>query len=127
MRNLNRKMSEEKSTSQPEDPNKYIIPPASELGRYEHVLPGLADRIVRMAESEQNHRLFIDRLEIRLYWGLKILSYTGVFVLVGAMVYGSYILFEAGSVTGGIASAVGALTTVLVSIIKGANKRGSSD
>ncbi|MBI5524271.1 MAG: DUF2335 domain-containing protein [Desulfarculus sp.] len=32
------------------------LPPAEELSKYEQVLPGVADRIVAMAEKEQAHR-----------------------------------------------------------------------
>lgn len=37
------------------------LPPASELERYEALLPGLADRIVRMAESNAGHRQGLER------------------------------------------------------------------
>ena len=33
------------------------LPPASMFGEYERVLPGSADRILRMAEKEQDHRI----------------------------------------------------------------------
>ena len=33
------------------------LPPASMFGEYEHVLPGSAERILRMAEKEQDHRI----------------------------------------------------------------------
>lgn len=32
------------------------LPPASELRGYDEIMPGLVDRIVMMAEKEQNHR-----------------------------------------------------------------------
>jgi uncharacterized membrane protein len=40
------------------------LPPARQLGDYNDVLPGLADRIVRMAELEQQHRHMIEEAEV---------------------------------------------------------------
>lgn len=37
------------------------LPPAQELAAYEHITPGLADRIVTMAEKEQGTRHVIMR------------------------------------------------------------------
>jgi uncharacterized membrane protein len=36
------------------------VPPPSVLERYEQVLPGSADRVLKMAEAEQAHRHAID-------------------------------------------------------------------
>jgi uncharacterized membrane protein len=40
------------------------IPPAAELAAYDQVLPGLADRIVRMAETQLNHVHAIEMKEV---------------------------------------------------------------
>jgi uncharacterized membrane protein len=37
------------------------LPQAEEMERYERITPGLADRIVKMAEKEQGHRHKIER------------------------------------------------------------------
>ena len=37
------------------------LPPANELARYDAVLPGLADRIVKMAEANATHRQALER------------------------------------------------------------------
>ena len=41
------------------------IPPADELARYETALPGAADRILKMAESQQAHRQEAEMTVIR--------------------------------------------------------------
>jgi len=41
------------------------IPPPEFLARYDAVLPGLADRIVRMAENQANHRHSLESLAIK--------------------------------------------------------------
>jgi uncharacterized membrane protein len=40
------------------------LPPARQLADYDSVLPGLADRIVRMAEREQQHRHLIEEAQV---------------------------------------------------------------
>jgi uncharacterized membrane protein len=42
------------------------LPPASELGRYESIEPGLANRIVEMAEKQAAHRQNMERQEHEL-------------------------------------------------------------
>ena len=37
------------------------LPPPSHLREYEEILPGLADRIVTMAESQSHHRMGLER------------------------------------------------------------------
>jgi uncharacterized membrane protein len=41
------------------------LPPAEELAKYERVLPGSADRIVAMAEKEQQHRHERQAIQVR--------------------------------------------------------------
>lgn len=40
------------------------LPPSSELANYEKIKPGLADRIVHMAENEQSHRHALEAQEL---------------------------------------------------------------
>ncbi|AWK85055.1 DUF2335 domain-containing protein [Azospirillum thermophilum] len=41
------------------------LPPPEQFSQYDHVLPGAADRILQMAESEQAHRIFWEQTAIR--------------------------------------------------------------
>lgn len=41
------------------------LPPASELEKYDHVLPGLAERIISLTEKEQIHRHAIETEAVR--------------------------------------------------------------
>lgn len=36
------------------------IPPPESLARYEEILPGSADRILKMAEKQQEHRMILE-------------------------------------------------------------------
>ena len=80
------------------------IPPAAELEHYEHIHPGLADRIVQMAEREQAHRHSFDAETMRrdfnegrlgqifaLVIGVTAILVGGVCALNGANLTGSII------------------------------------
>lgn len=47
------------------------LPPPQILGQYDQVLPGAAERILQMAEKQQNHRIDMNRSGVqRANWGL---------------------------------------------------------
>lgn len=51
------------------------LPPPDQLKAYESVLPGAADRIIRMAENQAEHRQSIEKIAVkggnsRSWWGL---------------------------------------------------------
>lgn len=53
------------------------LPPAEQLRAYEQVLPGSPDRILRMAERQQEHRLALESITVReaanrSWWGLRL-------------------------------------------------------
>jgi uncharacterized membrane protein len=53
------------------------LPPADQLLAYEKVLPGSADRLLRMAERQQEHRHELERMTVReatnrSWWGLRL-------------------------------------------------------
>jgi uncharacterized membrane protein len=50
------------------------IPAPAEIGEYERILPGTADRIIRMAENEQNHR---HKLQIRSQSHQAVITFVG--------------------------------------------------
>ena len=45
------------------------VPPPAMYAGYEEVLPGSADRIMRMAEKEQDHRIAMDLKYVEIYAG----------------------------------------------------------
>jgi uncharacterized membrane protein len=53
------------------------LPPADQIRAYEEVLPGSADRILAMAERQQDHRHSLERVAVdeaasRSRWGLRL-------------------------------------------------------
>jgi len=82
------------------------LPPPEVLHGYESVLPGLADRVVKMAENQSAHR---QRLESRVIWFDGVRSSLGlVFGLIIALagiVAGTYLILG-GNSTAGLASLI---------------------
>lgn len=71
------------------------IPPPALFEHYDEVVPGAADRILKMAEKEQDHRHAWEMEEIReSFWAQKLglciggLTFSG---LIGGAIYGTYI------------------------------------
>ena len=66
------------------------LPPAEQIRAYEEVLPGSADRILSMAERQQEHRLNLEKVTVneaanRSWWGLRLGFIIAVLVIaVGA-------------------------------------------
>jgi uncharacterized membrane protein len=52
------------------------IPSSDEFGRYEKILPGSADRILKMAEKEQDHRHNWERSHLNWDGAINIISLT---------------------------------------------------
>ena len=53
------------------------LPPAEQIRAYEDVLPGSADRILSMAERQQDHRMELEKVTVheaaqRSRWGLRL-------------------------------------------------------
>lgn len=93
------------------------LPPPEILRDYESVLPGLADRVVKMAENQSVHR---QRLESRVIWFDGVRSSLGlVFGLIIALagiVAGTYLILS-GSSTAGLASLIIPLGVIIGAFI----------
>jgi len=57
------------------------LPPSQEMANYEEVLPGAADRILTMAENEQQARIKSQRSELRMIFISHIIGQVFAFVL----------------------------------------------
>lgn len=98
------------------------LPPPDLLAEYEQVLPGLADRIVRMAEDEGAHRRFIQKGFLRLsWWGLA-----SAFLLTMTGLIGGFFLIHEGKSPEGMTSIVGALATLLAVYLSRGKKKASA-
>jgi uncharacterized membrane protein len=91
------------------------LPPADQLRAYEAVLPGAADRIISMAERQQEHRLDLERTTVheaasRSRWGLRLGFVIAVLVIgvgaaaifTGAALAGFGIILGEGAVLSGV-------------------------
>lgn len=62
------------------------LPPADELYRYDQAHPGTAERVVAMAEKEQNHRHAIDNRVITGEFRTRFIGQVGAIITVLALV-----------------------------------------
>lgn len=86
------------------------IPPPDLLAEYDQILPGLAERIVTMAEGEANHRRGIQRRQMRLAEG----GLVSAFVISMTVILGGILLVHEGATKEGIGSIIAALTALLI-------------
>lgn len=93
------------------------LPPAESFARYEEVLPGAADRIMRMAEKEQDNRKirtdkadFLVRLQVVAATFIHIMS-IGAFIAVAI-----YYLRKGELITGAVFAGLGVAPPILLRI-----------
>ncbi len=108
------------------------LPVAAEFGEYEHVLPGSAERLLAMAESEQRHRHGLeteDAVHDRkkdnrgLAWGgtLTVLGMVLAFLSLGGVLGAGVWLISTDRPVGGYGSLVVAVVAI-VTVFVNANK-----
>jgi uncharacterized membrane protein len=98
------------------------IPPPQLLSEYEQTLPGLADRLVAIAERESDHRRALQRRAIRL----SELGLAAGFAIAMTALAGGIFLVHEGSQVEGMSSIILAIASlVLVFLTRG--KRQSVD
>lgn len=90
------------------------IPPPDVLGKYEQLIPGSADRIIRMAEKQNNHRLGLEKMMIqgnisRSDYGLK----WGYSIAVVFAIGGFYLVIIGKEISGWVALAGAVLPSVI--------------
>lgn len=93
------------------------LPPAEELEKYEKLLPGLADRIVKMAEKEQDHQHDMQKTGLKgEIWDGRIGQILGFLIGFGALGYGSHTAIAGAEITGGFigVGGIGSLVAVFV-------------
>jgi uncharacterized membrane protein len=99
------------------------IPPPDLLDRYNQMIPGGADRILKMAEKQSAHRQYIEKWAVI---GGTILSYFGVgcaaCIALGALYLG-YRLIMNGQVIPGAVFGGGGLTGLVAAFIYGTRSR----
>ncbi|MFT8910090.1 DUF2335 domain-containing protein [Leuconostoc pseudomesenteroides] len=102
------------------------LPPASELGRYESIEPGLANRIVEMAEKQAAHRQDMERQEHELQAkALKSDTRDSLFGLIfafviafGGLSLAGYMIYL-GHMTGGIFTIFVVIGSIVASFVYG--------
>lgn len=99
------------------------LPPPDQLAKYERALPGLADRIVAMAEAEGDHRRRLQHRAMRL----SELGLAAAFVIAMTTLGGGIYLVHEGSSREGMGSILLAISSlVLVFLTRGKRHAGEA-
>jgi uncharacterized membrane protein len=99
------------------------IPPPEVLAKYERALPGLADRLVTLAERESEHRRGLQRRAIRL----SELGLAAGFAIAMTALCGGIFLVHEGSQAEGMSSIILAIASlVLVFLTRGKRHAGDT-
>ena len=89
------------------------IPPPEILRDYENIKPGFAERIIAMAEREQNHRHDIEnKLVISEIKNTKLGLIFAFIIGISAIFSGTYILLNGYKLGGSVLSGIAAITLV---------------
>lgn len=93
------------------------LPPASEFEKYELVLPGAADRIIKLAENQNKHRTFIEKFVV-VFDSIKSLGgLIGAIVIVVAGIYGGIYLIMNNKSTEGLVSILSPLALIVSAFV----------
>ena len=90
-----------------------VLPPASELERYEALNPGVTDRFITAFEKQVDHRIDIEKRAIR--WDI-VRSFVGIvlgFIVAMTIVIGSFLLILDGHTDQGAAGIIATLVTIV--------------
>lgn len=106
------------------------LPHPQILEQYEHIFPGAAERIIRMAESETNHRRGIQDRSVsadiegmrRQFSEARVGQYCALLITLGFIGAGTYVAISGQALTGLAFSGIG-IVTIVSAFIWGRTKR----
>lgn len=106
-------LKQQKSVTQTQTFHQGPLPPAHEFEKYEQIQPGMADRIMGMAEKEQNYGHERDRKIIDGTFVLKKRAQLFAFILSIIFIIGGFIMiFQNEKTPGYILSGIGLVSLV---------------
>lgn len=99
------------------------LPPPIILKEYEAILPGSANRIVTMAEKQQDHRMELEHAVIHSDIVMERLGLAAGFILAVILIIGSIWLVSKGKELTGLSVLVGAIASLVGIFIFGQRQR----
>ncbi len=99
------------------------LPPPGVLRSYNEIVPGAADRIITMAESQQSHRQRLERAVIEENCKSQSRGLNFGFVISMTVIIGGFFLIHEGKDTTGIIAVIGALGSLVGLFILGKRKQ----
>ena len=99
------------------------IPPPAIMKQYEETLPGSADRILKMAENQSEHRQLLEKKRLSFSnREVHIGQVLGFFIGAIAIVTGGYTALSGAQISGGFIGTAGVVGLVAVFVI-GSNRK----
>jgi len=95
------------------------LPKPEDLAKYEQVLPGSADRIIRMAEQQATHRQSLEKVVVESNVAVQKWGLVCAFVIALSAIVGGILLSLKGMSGVGLASIIGALAALVGVFIYG--------
>lgn len=101
------------------------IPPPTMLARYDQIIPNGAERLMAMAESQQEHRIDMERTVIQSNISSRTQGlWIGGFVIVFALSLSAFLVWHGRDISGSII-AIGTLITAFAAYNKGIDEKRS--
>lgn len=104
------------------------LPPPKILEQYERVLPGSAERILKMAEKEQGHRHSVEKTETDGIFGLQRRGQLfGFLIAISAFLIGGILVYLGHDWVGGILMGATVVSLVTVFVVGSRKKQEQED
>ncbi|MBZ5704213.1 MAG: DUF2335 domain-containing protein [Acidobacteriia bacterium] len=95
------------------------LPPPEDLAKYEQILAGAADRIIRMAEQQSTHRQHLEKVAIESNASTQKWGLVCAFIIAMSAIWGGIWLSLKGMSGAGLATIIGALVALVAVFVYG--------
>lgn len=96
---------------------KGMIPSPDQLGEYEKISPGFADRIIRISEKELDHRQELERQFALFSFSSIMVSFAIAGAAVAGVCYLCYLFMDRGYATQGASLGVGVIVAIALAFL----------
>lgn len=99
------------------------LPPPEDLAKYEQILPGAADRIIRMAEQQAAHRQGLETVVVGANAAIQKWGLASAFIIAMSAIWGGIWLSLRGMSGAGLTAIIGALVALVGVFVYGKSEQ----